>query len=68
LTAATATVTSRVEVAGLQHMGGSVERAVYVSEINGPLTPAIARQLAAALVAAAGEAEEMAGHDEIAVS
>jgi hypothetical protein len=49
-------------------MGGSVERAVYVSEINGPLTSAIARQLAAAFIAAAAEAEQMAGYDRSTVS
>jgi hypothetical protein len=44
-----------------------VEREIYVSEIDGALTPAVARQLGAALIAAAdeAEAEQMNGYDQI---
>ena len=54
-----------VEASGVQHMNGRVEREIYVSEIDGALTPAMARQLGAALIAAADEAETMAGYDQI---
>jgi hypothetical protein len=41
-------------------------RAASFTEIDGPpLTPATARQLGAALIAAADEAEQMAGYDKI---
>ena len=46
-------------------MNGRVEREIYVSEIDGALTPAMARQLGAALIVAADEAETMAGYDQI---
>ncbi|MCW2660132.1 MAG: hypothetical protein JWP83_1284 [Mycobacterium sp.] len=55
-----------VEVTGLQHGDSSVERTVSVSEIDGPpLTPATARELGTALIAAADETDEMAGCDQI---
>lgn len=57
-----------VGVTGLQRMDGNIRREVCVTEIDGPpLTPATARQLGAALIAAADEAEKMAGYDEITV-
>jgi hypothetical protein len=54
-----------VEVTGLQRMDGSVERNICVTEIDGPpLTPATARLLGAALIAAATEADQTAGYDD----
>jgi hypothetical protein len=52
-----------VELGGLQHLDGRISPEVYVSAIDGPLTPAIARQLGAALIAAADEAQQMNGHE-----
>jgi hypothetical protein len=48
-------------------MDGSVRREVNVSEIDHPLTLATARQLGAALIAAADEAEQMNGYDMLGV-
>jgi hypothetical protein len=57
-----------VQVTGLQRIDGSVSRNVRVTEIDGPpLTPATARMLGVALIAAAYEAHDMAGDDRITV-
>jgi hypothetical protein len=48
-----------VEVGGIQHMDGRIEHEIYVSEIDGALTPATARPLGAALIAAADEYERL---------
>ena len=49
---------------GMQHHDGSVSRDIVVCELDAdhPLTIAQARQLAAVLIAAADEADELAGH------
>jgi hypothetical protein len=57
----------RIELYGVQRMDGSVRREVNVSEIDHPLTLATARQLGAALIAAADEAEQMNGYDMLGV-
>jgi hypothetical protein len=55
---------------GMQHHDGSVSRDIVVSDLDAdhPLTLAQARQLAAVLIAAADEADELTGHDGSAVS
>lgn len=56
-----------VWISGTQHHDGSVSREIVVHELHADyaLTVKEVRQLAAALTAAADEAEQMAGYDQI---
>ena len=58
-----------VTVDGMQWSDGRVERSILVDQTHpdDPLTPQQARELAAALVGAADEFEQMAGYDRIEV-
>jgi hypothetical protein len=55
-----------IYVSGTQHHDGSISRDIVVHELHHdhPITLMQARQLAAALTAAADEAEQMAGYDQ----
>jgi hypothetical protein len=55
-----------LQVDGIQHADGRVERFVVLDDDN--MTAALARRLAAALVEAADEVERTNGYDEITVS
>lgn len=59
---------AEVQIEGVQHSDGRVERAIRVSRVGDELTITQARQLAAALLAAADEADEMNGLDRSTVS
>jgi hypothetical protein len=48
-----------VDIEGVQHADGSIERAVYVNANGVELTAAAARDLAATLIAAADEADQL---------
>ena len=56
-----------VSIEGEQYVDGRVQRHIVVHHLHGdePITPGQARQLAAALTAAADECEQMAGYDRI---
>lgn len=56
-----------VGIAGFQYSGGQVDRWVNVDNAEA-LTPAQARQVARALIAAADEAEQMNDYDKIEVT
>jgi truncated hemoglobin YjbI len=58
-----------IYIAGAQHHDRSVSHDIVVHELHAehPLTITQARQLAAALTAAADEAEQMGDYDQIAV-
>jgi len=59
-----------VHIAGTQHHDGSITRDIAVHELHAdhPLTIKQARELGAALIAAADEAEQRARYDRITVS
>jgi hypothetical protein len=59
---------AEVQIEGVQHSDGRVERAIRVGKVGGELPIAQSRQLAAALIAAADQADEMAGYDQITAS
>jgi hypothetical protein len=63
---------SRPEISGFRQpftLALGLDRNIYTSEIDGPqLTPATARQRGAALIAAADEAETIAGCNRITIS